>query len=282
MNLGTTNIEAITESISGTLVGLDGVGWPSSHSRLECGLSNSTYLKALSMKKISTLSIVAFAATMLAATAVRADEGYPRSPIEVTLFGGYNMGKSLTALETEYATTTGTTRTDSARFNKGAAYSLALNWEAEPNAYYEISYSRQSTTLEFSSTATPTGAALSTQSTSELDASIEYFQVGGYVTFAEEQARVIPYFLLTVGGARFTPSGQNLDDVTKFAAAIGGGVKIAFTRHLALRLDARAYATFFESENEFFCQEPGVGCNVHLEGETLVQPQASLGFTVGF
>jgi Outer membrane protein beta-barrel domain len=234
------------------------------------------------MKKISTRSIVAFGAAMLACATVEADEGYPRTPIEITLFGGYNMSKSLTALETEYATAGGTTRTDSARFKKGAAYSLALNWEAEPNAYYEVSYSRQSTTLEFSSTATPTGGGAQTHSTSESDASIEYFQVGGYVTFAEDQARVIPYFLLTVGGARFTPSGQNLDDVTKFAAAIGGGVKVVFTRHIALRLDARAYATFFENENEYFCQEPGVGCNVHLEGETLVQPQASLGFTVGF
>jgi opacity protein-like surface antigen len=238
------------------------------------------------MKKIFAQSIVALGVVILATTLAKADEGYPRTPIEVTLFGGYNFGKSLSALETDYEDTvqTQTVRTESAKFKKGAAYSLALNWEAEPNAYYEISYSRQSTQFEFTNTITDTSVPPAAQQTasSELDATIEYFQIGGYVTFAEERARLIPYFLLTVGGARFTPGGQDLDDVTKFAAAIGGGLKITFTKHFALRLDARAYATFFESENEFFCNNPGASCAVHLEGETLIQPQASLGLTVGF
>jgi hypothetical protein len=151
---------------------------------------------------------------------------------------------------------------------KGASYSLVLNWESEFDSFYELAYSKQSSTLEASI---------------PIDVSVEYLQIGGYYLGGSNTGKVHPYFLMTVGMGRLAPDDPDLLDTTKFAAAIGGGVKIPFTEHFAMRIDARLYALFLESESNVLCRgAEDAQCKIHLEGDTLIQPEISLGLTFGF
>ena len=212
------------------------------------------------MKRICTALLGALSTSLLylQPCAALADDGPQESLFETTLFGSYRFGGGFEKSGTS----------DKVHLDDGAAYAIAFNWEAADNAYYEISYSRQDAKLK---------------TTPSFDLTIDYLQIGGYVTFENNpQRRVVPYFLMTVGAARYTPKTTALQEQTKFAAAIGTGVKFPITSHLAIRLDGRMYATFFENQNDVFCSFPAGGCVVSLHGETLLQTHVSLGFTAGF
>jgi hypothetical protein len=199
------------------------------------------------------------------AAAATADD-IPPDRIEVTLFGGYRSGGALE--ETTGKTTAGDPIKVDASLEKSVSFGVALNWEAEPDSFYELAYSRQSTTL---SAAKP------------FDVTVEYLQIGGYTTTAKSGAKVIPYFLLTVGMGRLVPDDDELKATTKAAAAVGGGAKVYFTQHIAMRFDARLYAMFLGNDKNIFCGGSGSAtCKIQLAGDSLIQPDISLGFTYGF
>jgi Outer membrane protein beta-barrel domain len=221
---------------------------------------------------------MAFFAALGPATVTAADTPIPSRRVEVTLFGGYRTGSTFEETTTSTANGITSSTVTTVNLQKGSSFGLALNWEAETDSFYELGYSRQSTTLDAS---TP------------FDISIEYLQIGGYTTFAKSSAKVVPYFLVTIGAGRLTPDkpdlsittsvDESLRAITKFAASIGGGAKVALTPHIALRFDARVYAMFLSSSDNLFCASPnGTGCSVHLQNDALLQPELSLGFTYGF
>jgi hypothetical protein len=212
--------------------------------------------------------------TLCPTTGVAADTT-PTSRLEVTVFGGYRTGGNIKQT-TDINDADGNPIKVDAGLNKGASFGLALNWEAESNSFYELAYSRQATSLD---TVNPTDIKVAMP----LDVTVEYLQIGGYVTAAEKAAKVMPYFVLNAGIGRLTPNNDELRAVSKFSAAIGGGVKLTFTEHIAMRFDARVYALFLGNENDLMCAgSGGVTCKIHLQGDMLVQPDISLGLTFGF
>jgi len=212
---------------------------------------------------------IALCAALPTQVALAADTEIPPSRVEITLFGGYRFGGS-GAVEESIPVTVGGETTNSlfeVDLEKAASYGIALNWEAETDSFYELAYSRQSSTLDASI---------------PLDVTVEYLQIGGYYMVGVPTAKVVPYFLLTVGGGRLTPDDADLRDTTKFAMAIGGGVKVTFTEHIGMRIDGRLYGLFLDADNLFCASDDGVGCKIHLEGDMLVQPEVSLGLIIGF
>jgi opacity protein-like surface antigen len=195
-----------------------------------------------------------------------AEDTMPPTRVDFTLFGGYRTGGNLE--QTIGTTAEGVPIKLDASFDKGTSYGLALNWEAEADSFYELIYTRQGTTLD---------------ATTPIDVTVEYLQIGGYVTAAEKAAKVMPYFVLVAGIGRLVPDDDDLRATTKFSAAIGGGVKWSFTEHIAMRFDARLYAMFLGNESNLMCGgSGGVTCKIQLKGDVLVQPDVSLGFTYGF
>jgi hypothetical protein len=111
---------------------------------------------------------------------------------------------------------------------------------------------------------------------------VQYLQVGGIVSYPDA-TRVIPYFGLTVGAARFSPDAPGLDDETKLAASIAGGFRVPITDHIGVRLDLRAFVTVLDSEGDLFCvSNAGLTCNISAKSDTFLQYSAALGVTVGF
>ena len=133
--------------------------------------------------------------------------------------------------------------------------------------FYELLYTTQSTSVDG---ATP------------LDMDVQYLQIGGIVTYPDA-SRVIPYFGLTVGAARFSPDAPGFDDETKIAASVAGGLRVPITDHIGVRLDLRAFITVLDTDGDLFCvSSEGLTCNIRAKSDTFLQYSAALGVTVGF
>jgi hypothetical protein len=135
-------------------------------------------------------------------------------------------------------------------------------------AHYEMLYVSQSTRVKG---ATP------------FDMDVQYLQFGGTVAYPDPTNRVIPYFGMTVGAARFSPDGSGLDDETKFAFTIGGGVRVPISDHFGVRLDLRAFGTVLDSEERpVLCLGGRPDVPHQGEGRLLLQYAANLGVIIGF
>lgn len=147
-------------------------------------------------------------------------------------------------------------------------FGIIFNAAVDKWRHYELLYSNQSTEIG--------GSA-------PMDLDVEYLQLGGTVS-AIDAERVIPYFGLTVGAARFSPDAAGFDDETKFAFSVAGGVKVPITEHIGLRFDARAFVSLLDTDGNIFCVSDSAGgaCAIRTKSDTLLQYSAALGVTVGF
>jgi hypothetical protein len=148
------------------------------------------------------------------------------------------------------------------------SFGVIVDIADEPWRHYEFIYSQQNTEVG---------------GVSPLDMDVQYLQIGGIVSHPDA-TRVIPYFGMTIGAARFSPDLSGLDDETKLSFSVAGGVRVPFTDHFGLRFDVRAFVTSLGSDSEVFCVSapPIGGCSIRAKSDTFLQYAASLGVIFGF
>jgi opacity protein-like surface antigen len=211
--------------------------------------------------RIFSGSVAAATAALLclAAAPARAEEPQEYNNWEFTPFVGYMAGG-------EFEDPIDDSDRD---LGAGTSYGLIIDAAAEWWRHYEMLYLRQSTDVD---------------GVDKFDMDVEYLQFGGTVAYPDTEAtHVIPYIAMTVGAARFSPDQAGLDDETKFAFTIGGGLRVPLTERFSLRLDLRAYATLLDSDSEIFCvSSGGATCRIKVKSDLFLQYAANLGFTVGF
>lgn len=200
-------------------------------------------------------------AAMLLSAAATASAQQPQDDYwnwEITPYYGYTAGGKFEDPATN------TDRDIEADSNFGVIFNAAVDeWR-----HYELLYSKQGTEIE---------------GTSPVDLDVEYLQIGGTVSYQDTEL-VVPYFGLTVGGARLSPDGAGLDDETKLAFSVAGGFKVPITDHIGVRFDVRAFVTLLDSDGDLFCVSAnGTGtCGIRAKSDTLLQYSAGLGLIVGF
>lgn len=147
-------------------------------------------------------------------------------------------------------------------------FGVIVNAAVEHWRHYEFLYAQQGTQV---------GGGV------PMDLDIEYLQIGGTVSHPDAE-RVIPYFGLTVGAARFSPDGAGLDDETKLAFTVAGGFKVPITDHIGVRFDARAFVSLLDTDGNIFCvSDNGAGtCAIRTKSDTFLQYHAALGLIVAF
>jgi len=179
----------------------------------------------------------------------------------VSPFVGYRFGGTFTLAGTD-------THVD---VNSLAAYALALDLSMDRQAsQFELFYSRQSTSL---------GA----QAPAPADVVIEYLHVGGTANFLDSSSsRLQPYLIGTLGVTRFDPSLG--DHKTDFSASLGVGLRSELMRHLAVRLEARGFATVLSSSTAVFCRSDQTGglCQIQGRGSTFLQADILAGVSYSF
>lgn len=198
--------------------------------------------------------------TLLAATATASAQQAKKdyASWEITPFYGYMGGG-------RFEDSTANTDRD---LDEDNSYGIIINAAADHWRHYELMYVRQGTTLE---------------GTVPMDIDVEYLQIGGTVMY-EDAETVIPYFGMTLGASRLSPSGAGLDDETSFAFSVGAGFKAPITDRFGVRFDARAFLTTLSTSGSIFCaSDNGVGtCAIRAKSSSFVQYQAALGVTFSF
>lgn len=150
---------------------------------------------------------------------------------------------------------------------------LALHLAAPAGGQYEFLYFRQRSDI---------GTSALFTAGDDIDITVEYLQFGGTYGFGEDTAWR-PYVALTVGAARFDPDAPGTESET-FAAMTGGlGLYREIGERLALRLEARALATWIDEDTEVFCVSAGGAvCAISAEGDTVWQWTAMAGLSFRF
>jgi opacity protein-like surface antigen len=192
------------------------------------------------------------------ASLAQAAEGPPAyNTFEITPFAGYMFGG-------EFEDPLDDSERD---LDADVNFGVIFNAAADYWRHYELIYSRQGATLDGVTT---------------LDMDVEYLQIGGTVSHPD-YARVIPYFGITVGAARFSPDETGLDSETNLAFTVGGGLRMPITEHIGVRFDARAFVTSLDSDGEIFClSDEGLTCRIRAKSDTFLQYSLALGVSVGF
>lgn len=200
---------------------------------------------------------VALGASLLAAAATAAAQEPTEKNWEITPFFGHMAGG-------EFEDPTTSTDRDLEEDND---FGVIINAALEPWRHYELLYARQSSEVG--------GAA-------PFDLDVQYLQIGGTVSNPDAE-RVIPYFGLTVGAARFSPDAPGLDDETKLAFSVAGGFKVPITEHLGVRFDARAFVSLLDTDGNIFCvSDGGAACAIRTKSDTFLQYHAALGLIFAF
>jgi opacity protein-like surface antigen len=207
--------------------------------------------------RIFSGSAVAAAALACLASPAQAQEQKQYNDWEFTPFVGYMGGG-----EFEDPTDSSNRKVD-----EDNNFGLMVDAAADYWRHYELLFATQSTRV---------------QGTTPFDLDIQYLQIGGTVSYQDAE-HVIPYFALTVGAARFSPDQPGLDDETKLAFSLGGGVRVPISDHFGVRFDVRAFATVLDTQGDLFCvSDAGLTCNIRAKSDLFVQYSANLGVTIGF
>jgi hypothetical protein len=157
--------------------------------------------------------------------------------------------------------------------NDSNSQGFTFNIKANPNGQYELLYSRQSTDAD-------TSGFLIGDPTIDLD--IETFHFGGTYLFDGDKTR--PFIALTLGMTQFDPGIIDSNSDSFFSASFGGGVHLNASKRIGIRLEARAFTTFVDSDSKIFCVSSGGngGCLVQVDSNILMQWEARAGLVFRF
>lgn len=233
------------------------------HQARESGLKDKRRARGRARFSVIALGCLVAAAS-LTAGATDFDDSSQAPPLKfsVSPLAGYRAGGSFKLTDTDnHATVQG-----------HLSYGLALDLSTDQQAsQYELFYSRQATNL-------------SSPALASSDITIQYLHLGGTVLLAEPTERWQPYFLATLGGTRFSSDAAASIDKTYFSVSLGLGLKVPFNTHLALRLEARGFATFLNGNTAVFCRSDQAGglCVIHGNGDAFFQGDALAGLVYTF
>ncbi len=198
---------------------------------------------------------------LAACGASAADDG---NDLEMTAFGGYRMGGSITAEED----------TIDISLRDSSSAGLLVNGWYRDNTQWEVLYSLQQSSARITD-------ALSTEE-SVVDLDSHTLQLGG--TYLFDGDKVVPYLAFTLGGTHVRTRAADDENDTFFSGSIGLGLRFLPYSRVGIRVEARAYGTFVNSSSQIFCStgpDENV-CAIRLRGDLVSQFETFAGITVRF
>lgn len=178
--------------------------------------------------------------------------------VEITPLVGYQFGGKFTV------------QRGTLRIKDNLNYGAILDITVRPNTQLELSYSRQDTRVEFR------GVGFENIN---IDATVDYWQIGGLVEYPRDRVR--PFGLFTLGATHFNPKVAGVSGVWRFSGTIGGGVKVFLSPNIGFRLQGRLLLPYISGGSSIFCGLPG-GCYITLGGTVLLQADVTAGLILAF
>jgi len=182
-----------------------------------------------------------------------------------TLYAGYRDGGSFTDV------TTGSKLPIEASGVGAVSLDFGLNPEA--GTQLQIYVSRQTSQVDTrKATASPPPAA---PLPTTFPMAVTYAHIGGAV-FPGRKIGQGAYLVGGMGATLFEPDLQGLANELRPSISLGIGYQLPLAERVALRFEARGYATLVNSGSALFCSG---GCVVSIKGDTVSQGDVLLGLT---
>jgi hypothetical protein len=199
-------------------------------------------------------------------TSRAAADGEAPPRFELTPYAGYRIGGEFE----------GQNGGGSFKLDEGNSEGLIFNIAArDVNTQWEVLYGHQSTAVTTQFAFDPAA---------RLGLDVEYFQFGGTYMFDSGDDDTRPFVALTAGVTHFGPTLPGVDSESYFSGSFGGGVQLRKTKRVGVRLEARVFATFVDTDGALFCHSGAQGavCAIQIHGTALYQWEGSAGVVFRF
>lgn len=197
------------------------------------------------------------ARTLAVAMAMALPLGLAAQGLEITPFGGYQVGGKLQVQRGDL------------RISDNPNLGVILNVPLQSGAQLELLFVHQETNLKLTERATGLQEPL-------FDMTVEYFQVGGLYE-AQRDGRVRVFGLGSLGVTHYNPKESGRSSEWRFSGGFGMGAKSFFSERVAIRTEARLMFTLINASGGIFCG--GGGCLTTVQGTGVAQLLLTAGLT---
>jgi opacity protein-like surface antigen len=179
---------------------------------------------------------------------------------ELTPFLGYRLGGNLEIMGSS----------ETVHASDHSVFGTELSMRLDEQSQCGLFYSRQSTTTH------------SIAGLGRVGLKVEYIHLDAMLT--TEYHSLYPYLIGATGLTRLAVDAPETHDNTLFSIALGGGLRIPVRSNIAVRLEARAYMTFIDTNSSVFCSSGASGgaCVLVARGSTFVQYDVLVGAAFAF
>jgi len=188
------------------------------------------------MKKIKLLLIAIIFPAML----------FSQGGVEIVPFAGYMFGGSVNYYEGKL------------KIDNGVNYGESVLVPVHQLLDIEINYTRMDSKASFSKYA---GYPLLEDK--ETTMATNYIQIGGISKFYSQNTKVTPFGSLSIGATWFSPTDGSFQDVWRFSAALGLGVKIMFSDRIGIMLRGRLLMPMYFGGVGVYAGTGGSGVSVN-------------------
>ena len=180
----------------------------------------------------------------------------------VTLYAGYRDGGSFTDVASG----------NELQIEASGVASFSLEWRYDARSQVQLFVSRQSSQMGTElATPVPGGSAVPRK----LPLRVTYLHFGG-TSFLDGRIGQGPYLAGGFGATLFEPQVDGFQNELRPSLSLGIGYLLPLGELVALRFEARGYATLFNSSSSVFCSG---GCVVSLKGDTVTQGDVQVGLS---
>ena len=188
------------------------------------------------MKKIKLLLIAIIFPAML----------FSQGGVEIIPFAGYMFGGSVKYYEGKV------------KIDNGVNYGVSVLVPMHQLLDIEINYTRMDSKASFTKYA---GYPL--LENKETTMATNYIQIGGISKFYSQNTKVTPFGSLSLGATWFSPTDGSFQDVWRFSAALGLGVKVMFSERIGIMLRGRLLMPMYFGGVGIYAGTGGSGVSVN-------------------
>ena len=180
----------------------------------------------------------------------------------LTLYAAYRDGGSFTDVASG----------NELRIEASGAASLSLDWRLDASRQLQLFLSRQSSQMGTGqATPVPPGSVVPTK----FPLRVTYLHLGG-TSFLEGRIGQGVYLVGGLGATLFEPGVDGFENELRPSINLGIGYQLPLGESVALRFEARGYATLVNSATGVFCSG---GCVISIKGDTVTQGDVQIGLS---
>lgn len=158
------------------------------------------------------------------------------------------------------------------------AFAVSLEFGLDPRegTQVQIFVSRQSSNVDTRQATQPPPPAAPLPA--KIPIAVTYAHIGG-IAWLDRKIGQGPYFAGGIGATLFEPDLNGLANELRASVSLALGYQLPLGERMALRFEARGYATLVNSSSALFCSG---GCIVSISGDTVTQGEVQVGLSFRF